>query len=110
MGPLTPGESQDRMALEGARITLLNGSTVDGLAGRTRDMLASLGANIVEVSSSDARNQTRIIDYTGNPHTVKFLAEFFDLSPGNYEIEFDPSSPVDVVVILGIDWSTLIDQ
>jgi len=110
LGPLTPGDPQERMALEGARISLLNGSLVDGLAGRTQTLLESNGANIVEVSNSDARNQTRIVDYTGNPHTVKFLAELFGLTPGNYEIQYDPSSPVDVVITLGIDWSSKIDQ
>jgi LCP family protein required for cell wall assembly len=110
LGPLTPGNPQERMSLEGAKIVLLNGSLVDSLAGRTQTLLESRGANIVEASNSDTRNQTRIIDYTGNPHTVNYLAELFKLSPGHYEIQYDPNSPVDVVVTLGIDWSTKIDQ
>jgi LCP family protein required for cell wall assembly len=110
MGPLTPGESKERMALEGARISLLNGSLVDGLAGRTEALLASEGANVVEVASGETRNQTRIIDYTGSPHTANFLAAFFGLEPGNYEIQYEPDSPVDLTVILGVDWSTKIDE
>ncbi len=110
LGPLTPGSPQERMALEGVKIVLLNGSLVDGLAGRTQILLESMGANIVEASNGDTRNHTRIVDYTGSPHTVNFLAEYFGLSPGNYEIQYDPNSPVDVVVTLGIDWSTKIDQ
>jgi hypothetical protein len=110
LGPLTPGSPQDRMALEGARITLLNGSLTDGLAGRTQNLLESLGANVLEVSSGETRNTTRIVDFTGVPHTVYFLAELFELSPGNYELQYDPNSPVDVIVTLGIEWSTKIDQ
>jgi LCP family protein required for cell wall assembly len=110
LGPLTPGDAQDRMTLEGARIVLLNGSLVDGLAAETQTLLESKGANIVEISNGDTRNQTRIVDYTGNPHTVNFLAELFDLSPGSYEIQYEPNNAVDVLVTLGIDWSTKIDQ
>jgi hypothetical protein len=41
---------------------------------------------------------------------VNFLAELFELSPGNYELQYDPNSSVDVVVTLGKEWSTKIDQ
>ncbi len=109
-GPLTPGDSRERMVLESAEIVLKNGSLLDGLAGRTQIILEAMGANIVDVANGDTRNQTRIIDYTGNPHTVQFLAELFDLSPGNFEVQYNPNSQVDIEVILGIDWSSKIDQ
>jgi hypothetical protein len=106
LGPLLPGSQQERMATEGARIVLLNGSHVNGLAERTQDFLQSQGANVVEISNGDARNITRIVDYTGNPHTVGYLMELFDITAADYQIDYDPNSPVDVVVILGSDWGT----
>jgi LCP family protein required for cell wall assembly len=109
-GPLTPGDNRERMIHEEARIVLLNGSLTDGLANRTQELLESRGVNIIEISNGDTRNQTRIVDYTGNPHTINYLAELFELAPGNYEIRYDPNSPIDVEVTLGIDWSKRIDE
>jgi LCP family protein required for cell wall assembly len=106
LGPLLPGTPQERMTAEGAKITLLNSSQAEGLASQTGAYLQDLGANIVEVSNGELTNNTRIVDYTGNPHTVKYLSEIFGLLPGNYELNYDPISPVDVVVFLGVDWST----
>jgi LCP family protein required for cell wall assembly len=105
LGPLLPGTSLERMVSEGAKIKLLNGSSVDGLASRTQANLQAIGVNIVEISNGEYTAQTRIIDYTGNPHTIQYFSELFDLQTGYYSLEYDPESPVDVVVTLGLDWS-----
>jgi LCP family protein required for cell wall assembly len=105
LGPLLPGTSQERMAAEGARIVVLNGSLVDSLASQTQEYLLSQGANVVEVSNGEFTQQTRIVDYTGNPHTAQYLTEIFGVLPGFYEIQYDPDSPVDIVITLGVDWS-----
>jgi len=105
LGPLLPGTSQERMAAEGARIVILNGSLVDGLASQAQEHLLSQGANVVEVSNGEFTQQTRIVDYTGNPHTAQYLTELFGVLPGFYEIQYDPNSPVDIVITLGADWS-----
>jgi len=110
LGPLTPGTSQERMVAEGSEVILLNGSLTEGLAAKTQVTLQSLGVNVVEISNGQFTNQTRILDYTGNPHTVQYLAELFGLLPGYYELQYDPNSPVDVVVTLGVDWGNSIGQ
>ena len=106
LGPLLTGTLQERMVREGASIRLLNGSLVEGLASRTQAVLQADGAKIVEISNGEYTEQTQIVDYTGNPHTAQYLAEFFDVQPGNYTLEYNPDSPVDIVIILGLDWST----
>jgi LCP family protein required for cell wall assembly len=110
LGPLAPGSAAERMAMESASIVLVNGSQVDGLAGLTQNLLVAQGANVVEIQDGEATSQTRIIDYTGNPHTVQYLAEYLGLAEGRLEIAYDPSSPVDVQVILGVDWSQMISE
>ena len=87
-------------------ITLLNSSQTEGLASRTQAYLQTLGANVVEISNGELTNNTKVVDYTGNPHTVNFLSELFNLLPGYYELKYDPTSQVDLVVFLGTDWST----
>lgn len=90
---------------EGAKIVVLNGSLVDGLASRAQDHLLAQGANVVEASNGEFTQQTRIVDYTGNPHTAKYFSELFGILPGYYELQYDPNSPVDIVITLGVDWS-----
>jgi len=110
LGPLTPGTQQEKMTAEGSRIAIANGALQEGLADRTKSLLVSNGANVVEISDWEFRNDTKIIDYTGNPHTVKYLLEFFDLNPESYEFQFNQSSPVDIQVILGSDWGNKIPE
>jgi LCP family protein required for cell wall assembly len=105
LGPLLPGTSQERMVAEGAKIVILNGSSVDGLASQTQAYLQKQGANVVEISNGQFTDHTMILDYTGNPHTVQYLTELFGVSPGSYTLEYDPASSVDIVVTLGADWS-----
>ena len=106
LGPLAPGSQQERMAAEGASVRLLNGSQIEGLALRTQSFIQTHGANIIEVASGEYTPNTRIVDYTGNPHTVRYLIELFGISPGNYSLNYDPNSPLDVAVILGVDWGS----
>lgn len=110
LGPLAPGTTAERMAMESASIVLVNGSQVDGLAGQTLNLLEAEGASVVETLDGEYTNQTMIIDYTGNPHTVQFLADFLGVADGRFELQFDPTNPVDVRVILGVDWSQLIGE
>ena len=106
LGPLSPGSPQERMAAEGAKVNLLNGSQVEGLAARTQTYLQSIGANIVGTSNGEYSDTTWIVDYTGNPHTVKYLTELFGVPPTKYSLKYDPNSPVDVLVNLGADWGS----
>jgi len=101
MGPLAPGSQQERMAAEAAKIALLNGSLVEGLGGRTKAYLQSLGVNIVEVSNGEYTAVTRLIDYTGNPHTARYFIELFGIPSEFYVFEFDPNRSIDVVITLG---------
>jgi LCP family protein required for cell wall assembly len=105
LGPLMPGTEQERMIAEAARVVVSNGSTVEGLAARTRDFLLEKGVNVIDISNSEPTPNTIIIDFTGNPHTVRYLAELFGVLPGNYLIEYDLNSPVDVQIKVGVDWA-----
>lgn len=105
LSPLTPGTSRERMVAESASLVIRNGSQTEDLGRRTRDYLFAQGANIqaLEVGESSAR--TRIIDYTGNPHMVAFLAELMGVDSSQIEFSEDQNAGMDVVVILGDDWA-----
>jgi hypothetical protein len=103
VGPLSPGNQQEKMSNEGAQIILSDGSLVDGLLLQIQEKLVSNGARIIETTAWEHQATTRIIDYTGNPHTIKYLLEFLDVNSNHYEFQFDQNSPVDVRIILGSD-------
>jgi LCP family protein required for cell wall assembly len=103
LGPLSPGSDLERMAREGAEIRLINGTGDEALGERAQEKLSSQGANILEVILGQVVNGSRILDYTGNPHTVEYFMQLLGLSPGSHELRYDPESEVDVEIVLGLD-------
>ena len=110
-GSLNPVAVSDNpaelMRIEAARVYLRNGTQTVGLAGKTAEILREQGVNITgEENATEIYSQTTIIDYTGKPYTMTFLIQQMNLENPVIKNRFDPSSQVDVEVILGIDWSS----
>lgn len=104
--PIAQGkDSSTLMQMEGARITILNGTYAGGLATSTEDYLKSQGANIIGTGDGEKVTYTRLIDYTGNPYTLRYLVDLMKVTPYSILSEYDPSSQVDVLVLLGDDWA-----
>ena len=104
--PIAQGkDAPTLMQLEQARITVLNGTLAGGLAGTTEDYLKSQGANVTGTGDGEKVTYTRVIDYTGNPYTLRYLVDLMKITPYSIFSEYDPSSQVDVVVLLGDDWA-----
>jgi LCP family protein required for cell wall assembly len=99
-------DPQELMQTENAKVSVLNGAGLPGLATRTSEYLAAQGVNMV--NAGDAPEQysaTTIISYTGNPYTIKYLVDLMGITNNRIYIRFDPASQVDVEVILGYDWA-----
>lgn len=96
--------SAEAMVAEGARVQVLNGSGVPGLAGTTSEWLRTKNVNVLEPGNADRTDyaSTVIIDYTNKPNTSLWLAKLFGVS--NVVAGNNPSSPVDVAVIVGQNW------
>jgi LCP family protein required for cell wall assembly len=92
---------------EGARIAVLNGAGIEGFAGRTGQFLEGQGLDVVEVGNADRLDHAKslIIDYTGNPYTRQYLMELSNLTESQILSQSDPSSDVDIALILGGDWT-----
>lgn len=104
--PIAAGkDAPTLMQLEGARLSVLNGTYAGGLAGTTQDYLKSQGANVISTGDGEKVTYTRVIDYTGNPYTMRYLVELMNITPYSIISQYDPTSQVDVVVILGDDWA-----
>lgn len=95
------------MKEEAARIQVLNGTATEGLAGKTQEYLAGRGASNVAVGNAgELLTNSRIIDYTGNPYTRRYLVDLMLIPDSNIFYENNPSSEFDVVVVLGADWAS----
>ena len=87
---------------EKAKVIVKNGSSTEGLASRTANYLRGQGLDVVgEANADQVYTSNTIIDYTGKPYTIRFLAEMLKVENARVLNRFDPNSQVDVEVILG---------
>jgi LCP family protein required for cell wall assembly len=104
--PLVAGkDSSELMQMEDARIMVLNGTYEGGLASSTQEYLQSQGADVIDTGDGEKVTYTRVIDYTGNPYTLRYLVDLMKINPYSIIYQYDPTSQVDVMVVLGDDWS-----
>ena len=92
---------------EDATIEVQNGSARAGIAQATADYLGENGFNVVSIGNADQFNHqaTIIYDYAGRYYTTRWLAEHFDVQPARIIDMSDPSSTVDVRIIIGQDFT-----
>jgi LCP family protein required for cell wall assembly len=107
ISPLAASQPPLDLAIaESSRLSVLNGSTTAGIAARTSEFLQSQGLSIGEAGNAEQLyTNTTIFDYTGKPYTVKYLMELMSVQPTRLFSRYDPTSQVDVVIILGTDWA-----
>jgi LCP family protein required for cell wall assembly len=94
----------DLMKMEAANVAINNGSGNAGIADGTRAYLEGQGMVIVSTGNADVVNGTTIIDYTGNPYTVQYLANLMSVSSSHVFSRFDPNSSIDVEIVIGPEW------
>ena len=96
----------EKVQAEAARIALLNGTPVFGLAGATQDYLLRQNVSIVEIGNADSATYatTQIVDFGDHPYTVQYLVQLLGAPPLNVSQGDRPSGDYDILVILGNDW------
>jgi polyisoprenyl-teichoic acid--peptidoglycan teichoic acid transferase len=109
-GPLGPSVvSTDLTQLvkqEQAKVSIRNGSTKSGLAESTGVYFRNQGMNVVEVANDNQTSSSYIIDITGKPNTITYLARTMSLTATQIRNSaYDPNSAVDVIIVLGNDWA-----
>ena len=112
-GPLSPlagqGDPTALMKADGARIRMLNGTSIPGLDVNTGNYLIGQGMAVTEVGAADNSNynSTIIILHSPKLYTLKYLQAVFGItSSTQILIRPDPTSTVDVEVYLGNDWAS----
>lgn len=97
--------SIDRVTAEAPKISVLNGTTTTGLAASTLEYLQSQGITAEAGNAEQVYNNTTIFNYTGKIYTVQYLVDLMKIDQNHIFNRYDPTSQVDVVVILGMDWA-----
>jgi len=94
----------DRVKAEAPKIQVLNGTTTTGLASSTLEYLQTQGIAAEAGNADQVYNSTTIFDYTGKVYTVQYLVDLLKIDPNRIYSRYDPTSGVDVSVILGMDF------
>jgi LCP family protein required for cell wall assembly len=109
IAPSVPPEtSTEAVQIEHARLAVLNGAGVEGLASDTAAYLQGQGLNVVEVANADRidYDKSRVIVHSQNfPYTIRYLAELLGLTEGQILQAVFPQNDLDLLVILGADWA-----
>lgn len=94
-----------RMQAEEASLYIVNASGKEGLDDLTAVYLESKGAIVGRTANTgEIIPTTIIIDYSGKPYTIQYLARLMSIPLSEIRTDYDPSNRDDVLVILGSDW------
>ncbi|GAB4505660.1 MAG: LCP family protein [Anaerolineales bacterium] len=105
--PLAAGDLAALMQADAARVRVLNGTQTGGLAEQIANFLLAQGMQIIEIGKANrAYDRTVIVLYGPKLYTLRYLYNLFGMTaPSQLLIEPDPTSPVDVEMRLGTDWT-----
>ncbi|MFQ5812778.1 MAG: LCP family protein [Anaerolineae bacterium] len=97
---------KDKLAAEGARIIVHNGSTVGNLAVQTSAFLKERGLQVVEFGNAERFDypNTILVDYTGKEYTIQYLARLLNISQNNIQPFTGSYSEIDIRLIIGADF------
>jgi len=110
---MTEAELRSRALAENATIAVYNNTDVAGLAGQTRDWLASRGIDVAQVgNTAEITNAPTVIrDYGGNhAWTARYLAALMGLSSDRVQPGADGLLAEGVAVIAGTDVQAVLTE
>jgi len=92
-------------ASETVTLSVVNGTTTQGLAAEARDWLQAQGFNVVEIGNATSTDyaQTVIKDYTNKPYTARLLASLLGLPPTAVQPGSDNATVQDIQIVVGED-------
>jgi LCP family protein required for cell wall assembly len=96
-----------KLAVEGARIVISNGTTTAGMAGQVADWLKGQGFQVVLIDNADRNDyaQSLIVESASRPYAQGLLAQLFSVSSDRIRKNSAPKSDVDLRLIVGADFN-----
>jgi LCP family protein required for cell wall assembly len=114
MQPMASGTVEEKMQAEAARVVVINGTGVEGMAKLTSEYLTTQGMNVSDFGNtgdypdmyhSPFPDRTIIIVHAGKPYAMQYLMALMQFnSLSQIKVDFNPDAPEDIVVALGSDW------
>lgn len=105
--PVTVSEDQASLiAAEGAKISLLNGSSNAEILDRTIAYLQSFGITIVSTGQGSNAYSNSLEINNGKPFTAKFLKDLMAIPTGAITMNYIPNNNVDLVLTITDAWVT----
>ena len=114
MQPMAAGTVDEKMKAESARVVVINGTGVTGMAERTSNYLKTQGVNVTAFGNtgdypdkyySPFPARTIIVVHAGKPYAIQYLMAVMKFnSSSQIIVDFKPDAPEDVLVALGSDW------
>jgi LCP family protein required for cell wall assembly len=97
---------REKLAAEGAKIIVHNGSTAGNVASQTSAFLKEKGFQVVEFGNAERFDYptTMIVDFTGKEYTIQCLARLLNVSQNNIQKYTGSYSEVDIRLIIGADF------
>jgi hypothetical protein len=103
--------SRRRLAQEGSRLVVLNGTSNPVLATQAADWLTREGFNVVRYGQADRTDYPRtvLLTHSDQPNTVASLRTMFAIAPDNVRADSRPADS-DLELIIGSDFYLLVSN
>ncbi len=103
-------ELRQRAEAENASIVVFNNTIISGLAGQTRDFLASRQVTVTGLGNVPNPNgiETVVRDYNNKSWTARYLIQLLGLPADRLEVGTDDMTDADVMVVVGTDIQPLL--
>lgn len=96
---------EDRIRDEAARVTVMNGSSVAGIAEQTISYLQGMGINVVSVGQGSGGNNCSLTIKTGKPYTAQFFVDTMRIPTTSISLDYDPNADADLILNITDDWA-----
>lgn len=116
MEPMASGDPTQKMQAEAARVVVINGTGINGMASKTRDYLVAQGMNVTAFGNtgnypdkyySPFPDRTIIVVHSGKPYAMQYLMSLMKFnSASQIIVDFKPDAPEDILLALGSDWGS----
>jgi hypothetical protein len=107
---VSQADLRQRAEAENASIVVFNNTDISGLAGQTRDWLASRQVPVTELGNVPSPNSapTTVRYYTDKTWTARYLIQLLGLPADRMEPGTDGLTTADVMVVVGPDIQPLL--
>jgi len=105
---------EEHFEVQSLTVEVLNGTAVNGLAGRTAEMLRSFGYDVISIQNADSNNyeDTVIIHRSGSDSMINEFADIIrcnnirsELIADEPEDQLNPEYKADITLIIGKDFN-----